>query len=305
MQKTLSLCFISICLCVKPAIAQMTPNHVFQVTERSVHLLEKVNEANFSSPKYPASNAEQARPGHVLQLARDVWRKTQLLRFMNGLPTYALDPVPARKITPADVKETVDQVYEQLAGVLPAYGIASAPDEPPLPTDKTPTDVFNNLLRLSAALDSLGVPATVPNDVHQIADTVLQDALRLADLTNSSAAGSVADGVEGVSGKSPKDAFEEAASLLKDIETLTQSDARFAITGGFSIPKSKQKVSPSDVMIVLLRARAELNALRVAMNDTSVSANAPYKGGKTPSDVVTAVMKARAVVQHLSNDQQG
>ena len=305
MLREFKLCIVLFLLCAVPANAQMTPNHVFQVTERSIQLLEDVNKANFSTPNYPSAGADPAQPRHVLQLARDVWRKTQLLRFMNGLTTYALEPVPARSITPADVKQTVDKIYEQLVGVLPAYGIEQAPEEPPLPTGKTPSDVFGNLLRLSAALDSLGVPSTVPNDVHQIAETVLQDALRLAELSRIQDPTSVVGSMSGITGKTPKDAFSEAVSLLKEIETLSRADASLAIKGGVSIPNIKENVTPSDVIIVLLRARAELNAMRVAMNDTTVSVNAPYQGGKTPSDVVSAVKTAKAVVERVRRGLQG
>jgi len=305
MLRLLHICVFAFGLQMSQAFANATPNHVYQVTERSIALLEMLNQANFSTPNYPDTEVKPALPRHVLQMSRDVWRKTQLLRFMNGLPTQTLAPVPARTITPSDVKETVDEIYLQLEGVLPAYGLTGGPPETSLPSDKTPTDVFVNLLRMSAALDSLGVPATVPNDVHQIAETVLQDALRLAEMAKVPNGQEVAEDVAPVTGKSPRDAYQSTLSLLEDLQLLVETDSDIAIKGGVEISQSPEQVSPSDVIIVLLRSRAEVNAMRVALGDTSPSNNAVYQGGKTPSDVVTTVLRAQAVIQHITDNRSG
>ncbi|MDA8586604.1 hypothetical protein N9L47_10115, partial [Rhodobacteraceae bacterium] len=281
--------FLTLAMTAGQASANATPNHVFQVTEKSVALLESLNAANFSTPTYGKTKVDPALPRHVLQLARDVWRKTQLLRFMNGLPTQALPPVPAREIVPADVKETVDQIYAQLEGLRPSYAITVAPEDPALPSGKSPTDVFANLLKVSAALDSLGVPTTVPNDVHQVAASVLQDALRLAEVANVTDAATAAENVPIAIGQTPVDAYFAAVAFIEDLNALATSPKGIAVTGDINIPASKDKISPSDVMIVLLRARAELNAMRFAAKDTDVSQNAGYEGGKTPSDVVTTI----------------
>ena len=167
MLRLLKVCLSILSLAGSQVSAQTTPDHVYQTVQGPLNVLEMINEANFSTSKPANTSVEPALPRHVLQLARDVWRKTQLLRFMNGLPTSALEPVPSRQIKPADVKLTVDQIFEQLVGVLPAYGIEDIPELPALTSGKKPTDVFQSLLKLSASLDGLGIPSTVPNDVHQ------------------------------------------------------------------------------------------------------------------------------------------
>lgn len=296
---------LAVMLCTAPsyAHAQTTPNHVYQVTEKMVLLLEEINAANFSKPTYELAQTDPALPRHVLQLTREIWRKTQLLRFMNGLPTEALDPVPARIIRPADVKDTADKIYAQIEDLLPAYGIHELPVAPALPTGKTPTDVLANLKRVSVALDSLGIPATVPNDVYQIATTIVQDALRLAEMSSADNAVAAMQSVSIVSGKSPSDAFIAAQDLLEELGALAAIDT-FAIKGGVYVPDRKESIKPSDVMSILLRARAEVNAMRVLIKDTEVSANSDYEGGKTPSDVVYAVLMAQAVVQSIKETQE-
>lgn len=153
-------------------------------------------------------------------------------------------------------------------------------------------------------LDSLGIPATVPNDVHQMAATVLQDTLRLAELSYATAIESATDEISSVSGKTPKDAYDAAADLLVDLGVLASSD-RFSIPGGVASPLEKPQVTPSDVMILLLRARAEVSAMRLALKDTQVSTNAEYQGGKTPSDVVYTLMKTQAIIRSISENASG
>ena len=90
MYQMLKFCLIFLSFGTTQTLAQTTPDHVYQVTEGTVRVLDAINKANYSTPKDAKIEAEPALPRHVLQLARAVWRKTQLLRFINGLPTTAL-----------------------------------------------------------------------------------------------------------------------------------------------------------------------------------------------------------------------
>lgn len=285
------------------AIAQQTPNHVFQTTESIRGLLEDLNEVNFSQVPDDPPAVKNALPRHVLQLAREVWRQTQLLRFMNGLPATSQDPFPAREITPADVKETVDQIHLQISEILPAYGLEFGNEEYPLPEDKTPVDVYTNLLHVSAELDTLGIPATVPNDVYQLAQTLLHDVSDLAAQFDVASADSIAASVPVQSGKVPSDAYQIAVALLQDLARLAESDDAFAIKGGVHAPTEKPKrVTPREVILVLGRARADVNSMRVANGSVTESQTAPYSGGQTPSDVVRSIMQARAIIAEIARN---
>jgi len=145
---------------------------------------------------------------------------------------------------------------------------------------------------------------TVPNDVHQMAATVLQDTLRLAEVAGVPAFDAAALAGTSVSGKTPKDAYDESLILLNELGALASLD-RYAIAGGVEPVSQKQSVTPNDVMILLLRARAEVNAMRLALRDTQVSENAEYEGGKTPSDVVYTVMKANAIIRNIAENSRG
>ena len=222
---------------------------------------------------------------------------------MNGLPATSQDPFPAREITPADVKETVDQIHLQISEILPAYGLEFGNEEYPLPEDKTPVDVYTNLLHVSAELDTLGIPATVPNDVYQLAQTLLHDVSDLAVQFDVASADSIAASVPVQSGKVPSDAYQIAVALLQDLARLAESDDAFAIKGGVHAPTEKPKrVTPREVILVLGRARADVNSMRVANGSVTESQTAPYSGGQTPSDVVRSIMQARAIIAEIARN---
>ena len=208
------------------AAAQTTPNHVFQRTEAVYNVLSELSKANFSTLPKETRKTEAAQPRHVLQLAREVARKTQLLRFINGLPTTSPSAIPVRVVAPADVKQVIDITYEQLLDLLPAYGVTELPSDPSLPSGKTPTDVYVRLISLSLAIDSLGIPATVPTDVHQLAQSVLLDTIQLARASGMGAVEDVVDAVPPAAGQLPKDAFENVSSFIAELETYVSGSIK-------------------------------------------------------------------------------
>ena len=277
--------------------AQTTPNEVFQRTETVLVMLSMMNEANFTSAAAQSDVREPALPRHVLQTGRDVWRKIQLLRFMNGLPTASMPELEIKEITPAVVKLFVDALYEEAEALLPAYGLSEAPQDVNMPSGKTPSDVLGSLERVSASLDALGVPATVPNDVFQLAQTVLNDVISLAKNLGFTDIESVISQVPMSVGRSPADAYDASVELLRAVKSLGETSAKYAAKGGVEVPEKKpESIKPADVMRVLGRARADINAVKVKAGAKVASRSAPYTGGRTPSDVHRSIEQARAVI---------
>ncbi|MEO9896769.1 MAG: hypothetical protein ABJD13_12170 [Paracoccaceae bacterium] len=277
--------------------AETTPNEVFQRTETVLAMLGKMNESNFTTVPTQSGTGEPALPRHVLQTGRDVWRKMQLLRFMNGLPTKSMPELEVKTISPGVVKSFVDALYVEAEALLPAYGIMDAQQDTSLPSGKTPSDVLNSLKQVSASLDSLGIPATVPNDVFQLAETVRNDMVSLAEGIGLSNVENVMSQVPLSEGRSPADAYDASIDLLQDIKALTEMSAQYAAKGGIDVPQKRpQSITPTDVMRVLGRARADINAVKVKAGARKAGRSAPYTGGRTPSDVHRSIEQARAVV---------
>jgi len=275
------------------------PDHVLQVTETVIQELQALNEENFTQASSVARPTTPAMPRHVLFLARDRWRKVQLLRFMNGLETHGLDDVVVHQITPGEVKALVDQLLRETRELRPAYGLAKSDLDAAMTSGKKPVDVYGSLIQVSAELQSLGVPATVPNDVYRVALTVSHSLEQIAEKQGVKVDLS---GLEPEQGRTPVDAYRGALGLLQDLQTLTTDHNTYTVPGGVAIPDEKSKgISPDDVILVLSRALADVMAIMHVTQTASALTYAPYVGGKTPSDVYYEIKRAQHIISSLND----
>ncbi|MBT8154249.1 hypothetical protein KMP13_10135 [Epibacterium ulvae] len=278
---------------------EATPSHVFQVTEHIVQELKALNAENFSTARTITAPEDPTKPRHVLFLVRDQWRKVQLLRFINGLKSHSLPPENIHAITPAEVKAQVEKLLVEVQELRSAYGLGASEITAELPSGKTPTDVYGNLLQISAELDALGVPSTVPNDVYRLAASVVENLEGLAQRENIALTRAE---LPKSKGRTPTDAYAAALDLIAAIQNLASTKEAFAIQGGITVPTAAAgSKSPSDVIVVLSRAQADVMALLNAAKSQGQLTTAEYEGGKTPSDVYDAVMYARLLVEALTS----
>ncbi|MBO9409290.1 hypothetical protein J7399_17775 [Shimia sp. R9_1] len=294
-----SIAFSGLIALAQPSTASgVKPDHVYQVTEALVQELQVLNQENFTKSATAATPDDDAMPRHVLFLARDQWRKVQLLRFMNGLETHGLNQVKVHKVTPAEVKEFVDQLLIEAQDLRPTYGLEESTISVDLQSGKKPKDVYGSLLRVSGELKALGVPATVPNDVFRVAVSIRQSLS--AVLAKQGLSINESD-LAAESGRTPSEAYHAGLSLLQDLQSLSENDPAFAVPGKITVPAAKSgPISPDDVIVVLSRAYADTMALMNATNAAPHVVFAPYEGGKTPSDVYREIKHAQLILAALT-----
>ncbi|WP_282609888.1 hypothetical protein [Pelagibius sp. Alg239-R121] len=282
-----------------PASAQdATPSHVYQVVDNINAELSLLLEADDSvalvDKSAPALTPR--KPRHVIQKAREVFLKVQLLRRINGLPVTELQPFPVRAIKPADVKGMVEVVLTDLRGLREPFAVSADAEPAALPEGKTPTDVYGNLTKTSAWIDGLGMPKTVPNDVYRVALTIVSDLqkVRIArGMTDDIAVESVS------SGKKPNQVYKLGVQLLERIGELAKNE-RFAISGGVVMPNLREgKITPAHVIDILNNVQAEVVAMKLAVGASDPSDIIAAPAGKTPSDVYDALETALQMVETL------
>lgn len=283
-----------------PVFAEtITPSHVYQSVDKANTELALLHEANQSKPRSDknAPALTERRPRHVLQKAREVLMKVQALRLINGLPEIDVPAFPVREVLPADVMKVVNRIAADVRDLRPIFGVTEPAPESALPSGKTPTDVFGNLVAAGLQVDGLGIPKSVPNAVYRVAMTII------SDLEKVRAARGLADPVAMISGssaKKPKHVFENSIQLLTQLQTLTENNADFAIPNGVVMPNDRSgKIRPGHVLDLLNNALAEISAIKVKVGATTPTELAPPQSGKTPSNVFDAVSTARAMVESL------
>jgi len=105
------------------SLAQVTPSHVFQVTEDVRAELLLMHDQNFSTPNPPSFVAIDKRPRHVLQKAREVLLKIHSLKQLKGLKTREIPPFKVRLIEPREVKELVERVLQETRDLRVAFDV--------------------------------------------------------------------------------------------------------------------------------------------------------------------------------------
>lgn len=277
---------------------ETTPDDVYRIVETVNSELRLFHEFNdIPAPTEPnLAVLTPRRPRHVLQNARKVLLQVQLLRKINGLPEKALPPEPTREVRPADVKEIVDRIAEDISDLRPIFGIKQIAEPISKPSGKSPTDVYGRLRRTSVLVNALGIPEIVPNDVYRVALTILSD----LELIRSHRGSTVTAEISAEStGKKPEDVYEVASKLLAELETLTRKPD-FAIPGGVVLLTSPAgRIVPEDVMILLNSILAEISAIKVKLGISQSTQIAPAQAGKTPSHVYDAVQFALVAVRAL------
>jgi hypothetical protein len=277
-----------------PAEAQqkITPSHVLQVADDVVGELTLLLEANFSDPTLPApQEVKGKRPRHVIQKARQILIKVQLLKEVNGLPVADLEPIPVREIKPADVKGWVEKVLAAVRELRGPYKITAMPDPAPLGEKKTPSDVFQRLTQVGSMVDRLDLPATVPNDVYRVSLSLVDDIRLVAQAVGFT------DKIDWKgrksAGKTPANVYQESYFLLKDMKKLIGAAPSLAIPGGIVLPPEKTgKITPGDVIDIQNTLLAELSSLKTKLGVTQPTKVFPPQVAKTPSDVYVAVKAA-------------
>lgn len=291
-------------LAAAPGAAQgVSPSHVYQVCADINAQIEVYHIANdTSAPADPDQPAMTERtPRHVLQKSREILLKAQALRLLRGMPEELLPAMPVREITPADVKVQVDAVLVSLRGLAPAFGNPPPPAPTPAVEGKTPADNVVLLNQASLALDGLGLPALMPNDVYRLAVTIVADleAVRAARGVTTP----IVD-IDKVAGKKPVDIYLQSFALLSDLKDLVESSPDFAIPKGVILPNRRNAaIKPAHVVDMLNYSVAELTALKAKLGIAKPTELAPAQTGKTPSDSFVVIERARALVASLKPTQ--
>jgi len=276
------------CTMILPSTGQtqekITPNHVYQVTEDILNQLERMHDANLTKPDFSTARLEipQRLPRHVIQQALAVRDKIQTLKRINSMEVEEIAAPPVREVEPADVINVVQKILSELTGFDDAYGLSPFKASAKLPSDKTPTDVYLNLLKAERMIVQLGIPDTVPNEVFNKASLIVQELefIRIAQGKTEPI-----DPPSASIGKKPADAYSLAFYALKGLKGLAKKP-EYKVPGGVILPKRlKKDIHPNDVQQLLLFCLAELSSMKVAVGAKDKLIMPPQAAGQTPSTV--------------------
>lgn len=276
---------------------EVTPSHVFQTSRIALVELEQVFAVQNLSFGGVERQREQRFPRHVWQKAREVLVKLEQFKERVGLTAHEIPPFVQREVRPEDVKRLADRILADVELVKKHLGVRDPIPSVSFKDGYQPTDVYNNMARISAMLDVLSSTAVKPSDVYRVIDTAVQ-VLRQIHQNKNPNIEWVYEG-EVVEGQSPRDVFGVAISLLDKLDMLAHKQG-YSIQGGVAKVQSRVgRIAPVHVLGVMNIILADVNAMAWNFNNMVAVKLAPHVEGKIPSDVYNKSLEAIALVDAL------
>ena len=156
-------------------VGQTSPNEVFRNTQYILEELELIAD-NLGVDIKKRSSAQRIgskTPKDVnLEAFKTLHKIGRLQRYLEVVP-FSPSPFPAGKILPNDALDSTNTILAELVRVKVALGIKTSRRNLPIPSKKTPNEVFEQMLMVSARLTPL-LAATSNRNPPQWAEAVFK-----------------------------------------------------------------------------------------------------------------------------------
>lgn len=278
MKHYISIIFLSMIFFTTSAIANKTPSHVFQAAKAlEMDVLSLIQqESPGKQPKTPYVQSNKL-PVHVYAKATEINGKIIRLQKKMNLPTSELKTIPIRKITPSDVFNIVSFLREEMGILLKSKNINLNTAE--FEGAKTPSNVYEQLMRVSYALDVL-VGNINPNLVFRNGLMIQSDLALIANKLNiqiPSATPKI------IPGSKPFDVNIEAFKNLYRIAAVERKlNLKPVRVSDFPIGK----ITPGDVYDTTNNILAELTRIKAKLNISEQTKSFSTPKGKKPTEVL-------------------
>ena len=288
---------------------QKTPNHVYAVTEeilKKLNILKNIRgiSQNIKNPPYIYG----LKPIFAYQKAIEATEKAIRLKKQMGFYPSQIPRAPLREITPNEVYELVIRLDGIVTILLHKAGYKKADEyiykiNKKIPTDKTPSDVYHNLWKISNTFDLLLASEYTPNETFALSDKIKEKIVVLLKRLNikKSAINNVLNHKYHISNKIPKDVFY---LTLKFYENLKNVQKRLNMQKSKIVIPIEKDITPNIVYNALRIINASVNNILIFKNIDDEDINYKYKvyKNKTPTDVYINVLKLNNLLNLLYKD---
>ncbi|WP_456384923.1 hypothetical protein [Desulfolithobacter sp.] len=280
-----------------------TPNHVYSVTE---HIIKRLREyrrrRGIQGPPRRAEIIYGLQPQHVYEKGLEILEKIDVVRRNHGLGPIAVQRYPLRVITPSEVFDLALRLDEELDIVFRQDGM---PGDLWLTSttvkefdDKTPSDVFLNMRRISLLLDTiLGSEGFTPSHVFREAVSVRDNLRIIADYLQEPLAMPDGQTAPLKPGIQPRNVYLKARQVMGLVLEAKRRAGMFGVRD-ISIPPGKP-VTPTDVFNQVRIIDAELTELKVFLGIASAALRPPFREGKTPAHVFRVLEQAEEILRQI------
>jgi len=242
---------------------------------------------------------------HVYQKTLEGLEKINVLRQQMQVGAIALPKHPLRKITSMDVFDLVVRLDAELQHIynqaeLEDTVLVEAVKKIAAPQDKTPSDVYANIWRISYLLDTvIGGDGYTPDDVYRESMIVLNDINLIAQHLKRKQIRKMPDFVGGYESQ---DVIIKARDILQLVTRIQDRAGLFEKGSPTSLPSAK--VTPNDVFNMVGLIHIELSSLKLHLGISDYPDPVADVQGKTPSHVYQLLTHAHASLSSLLDEEK-
>ena len=284
-----------------------TPNDVYALSEFILNKIAVIKDK--SGIKLRAKKAPFVyglQPIYVYVKGIENIEKVERLKRLNGFHPSQIPDSPNTKITPSEVYELILRLDEEINLLYNSkkydYHLTAYRDylDKKEYQDKTPSDVYHNLWRLSYELDTILNQQYTPNETYALASRLQKD---INVLANTLLKKKVHIKLKKHESKSPRDVFYKSLELMQTLEKIKQRGDIQSVS--ISIPRSKE-ITPNSVYNALRIINGTVSELHVHYDiehgGNNNNNNNNKITNKTPSDVYSVVEAANNIAKAILED---
>jgi len=286
-------------------LLQKTPNEVFALSEdirQKLLMIANYKGVNIVEQKVPYIYGLQ--PKHVYQKSIEAIEKAIKFKTQEGFYKSNIPAQPFRKTTPSEVYEQVERLNSTITLILKKNYNKDVTQyrymfNKPHFTNKTSSDVYNNLWIISKMLDQLSGTTYTPNETYVLAKNIefsiknITKHFQIKDRKRSS--------INMLANKSPKEVFDASLELYDVFKTVL---LRANIKDENIIIPQEVKTTPTTVYNALRIMTASINEFMIRNNiQSDVTLLEEKVLNKTPSDVYLVIINAKEQLNRLFQDE--
>ena len=280
-----------------------TINDIYSLSEfivKKVQYLKEVKGVKVNSKAPPMIYGLNKM--HIYQKAIETMEKINKLRVKDKLYEVAIPLSPTKEKSTDAVNELLLMIDDELSIIMERNGIENVQRwsyvfDRKKYTDKTPSDIYHNLWKISSIIDVFRGVQYSPNETYILATKLEQ---RIDNIVKYLIVNVKKIDLKQSNAKRASDVFTLS---LKLYETLVTIEKRANISiGSVEIPKEKS-ITPDTVYNALRVINATLIELSIHFGiDSSVEEEIVISSKKTPSDVYDVVYKSYETLKTLLKD---
>ncbi len=270
-----------------------TPNEVYSVTE---HILENLRQyrrqRGIKTRPRKAVLISGLQPPHVYEKTLEIIEKINLVRKRQNMGEIAVPRYPLREITPSEVFNQALRVDEELNLIYEHSGVRTqlwlASQKVKEYDDKTPSDVFLNMQKISLLLDTLlDADVFTPDYIYRSASMVKNEIMILADFVNEPMDTSIWQQLEPKRNVTPEKLLPAVKKMHQLVMQMEKRAGMFRVRD-ISIPPAGS-ITAADVYNLVRVVVSELTKLKVFLGINTMAQHPGKISGKSMAEVLRLV----------------